>query len=615
MSLGPYQVVGTLGAGGMGQVYRAHDPRLHRDVAIKVLQEPVIDEDTWARFRREARAASALNHPHICAVYDIGEADGRPFLVMELLEGQTLQDMLREGPLDPSPAIQIAVQIADALEAAHAKGVIHRDIKPGNIMIVGRKHVKVLDFGLAKQSNPHTDPTTMIEGLTRTGLIMGTPLYLAPEVLQGQPADQQTDLWSFGVVIYQMLSGRLPFEGDTPIGAAAAILHSSAATLPLAIPAALRALVARSLSKSRDRRFRTAAEMREALEALQHPSAPAHLETSRTITGAPASGNREANDAFALAMHFMRVQNDLPRGQQQLERALELDPHFAEARRYHAFTYVLQFVNGATNDATLLYTAEDELRQAEAEDPALASLPSAFAGVYLMQGRKEMIPLAALDRACADPAAARDSLLWRAILYWLEGDSEHAQELLRESLDREPLFAAPRLILGEVLRLEGDVAGAIREQERVLEQAPTNISAIHWLALACLDGGLLDRARTLLEQHRPAYHRNYLWRSIWALLLACEGQSDEARSVMDDDTRNFARNAPFVTLEVAELYAVIGDRSTAVEWADTAVRHGDERLKILRGSSRLTSRQSDARFQRIVQSLEARRTHRLSRSR
>src|SRR5262249_9482964 len=144
--LGPYEIVSSLGAGGMGEVYRARDPRLHREVAIKVLQGGVAGDGLLDRFQREALAASALNHPHICAVYDVGETNGRPFLVMELVEGQTLHDVLQTGPIDAASAIQLGIQIAEALEAAHAKGVIHRDIKPGNIMMTGRRHVKVLDF-------------------------------------------------------------------------------------------------------------------------------------------------------------------------------------------------------------------------------------------------------------------------------------------------------------------------------------------------------------------------------------------------------------------------------------------------------------------------------------
>ena len=174
--LGPYEILAPIGAGGMGEVYRAQDSRLRRDVAIKILPEAIARGDAWARFEREARAASALSHPNICAVYDVGEADGRPFLVMELLEGKTLRDYVGEHPAEPNTAIALGSQVADALEAAHAKGILHRDIKPANIMVIGRGHVKVLDFGLAKQIAPESAAETRtLESLTAAGTLMGTP--------------------------------------------------------------------------------------------------------------------------------------------------------------------------------------------------------------------------------------------------------------------------------------------------------------------------------------------------------------------------------------------------------------------------------------------------------
>ena len=607
-SLGPYEIVGALGAGGMGEVYRARDSRLHRDVAIKVLPESVTGSEAWGRFQREARAASALNHPHICAVYDIGEAGGRPFLVMELLEGQTLFDVLRGGPIDPSTAVQLAIEMADALDAAHAKGVIHRDIKPGNIMITGRRHVKVLDFGLAKTVTVSESDPTLFETLAKTGFIVGTPHYMAPELLQGEAADAQSDLWSFGVVFYQMLSGRLPFGGPTPLGAAAAILHDTAAPLSVTTPMELHAIVSRCLAKKPDDRFRSAAELRDALEAFQRAASDRGSDdVPRTVTGAPASSNAEANDALALAMQFMRVQNDILRAQKMLERALELDPHFAEARRFHAFNYVIQILNGYSNDASLLYTAEEELRQAEADDPTLASLASAYAAVYLSQGRKEMIPLDALDRACSQGPVARDAMLWRGILWWLGGDSEAARSLVRQSVEREPLFGAPRMILGEILRTEGNPQGAIREQLRVLEQAPNSISAIRFLAIAYLDAGEIARARELLESRRDEFRHNFLWRAAWALLLACEGKRTEALEAMDDEILKFARFVFGETLQIAEFYALTGDISKAVDWVETAVRSGDERAEWFRRSPRLAAIQTDPRFLRILQSVEARR--------
>jgi tetratricopeptide (TPR) repeat protein len=612
--LGPYEIVSSLGAGGMGEVYRARDPRLHRDVAIKVLQDAAVEgTGVLDRFQREALAASALNHPHICAVYDVGDVNGRPFLVMELVEGQTLHDFLHAGPTDAPTTIQLGIQIAEALEAAHAKGVIHRDIKPGNIMITGRRHVKVLDFGLAKRVGlTGPDATKTYQTLTQTGLIMGTPHYMSPEVLQGHPADARSDLWALGVVLYQMVSGRRPFEGTSAVAVASAVLHETAPPLLETVPMPLRALVARCLSKRPDERFRNATEIREALEVMLAPIASRVTgDVPRTVTGGPASPNAEANHAFALAMQFLRVQNDLARGQRQLERALELDPHFSEARRFLAFNYVIQLYNGFTNDASLLYVAEDELRRAEAECPDLASLPSAFAAVYLAQGRKEMVPLAELDRVTAiDGPAARDALLWRAILYLQAGQNERAKELLLRSLEREPLFGAPRMILGDILRAEGDVSGAIREQLRVLEQAPNNIAAIRWLALAYLDAGQLEQARAALEQSRRAFESNFLWRAGWALLLACEGKPTEAIEAMDVETLKFARVVFFETVAVAEFYALLGDTTKAIEWIEMAVRNGDERIEWFRRNRRLAAIQDDPRFLRILQSIEGRRSRR-----
>jgi hypothetical protein len=214
--LGPYEILAAIGAGGMGAVYRAHDTRLGRDVAIKALQQSTPDGAAWERFQREARAASALNHPNICTVYDVGETAGQPYLVMELLDGVTLGARIGGKPLGTGPALALAIQIAGALEAAHAKGIIHRDIKPANVMITAAGNVKILDYGLAKRvTTIENDPLKQdAVGMVETA-VMGTPLYLSPEVLEGAPADARSDLWAFGVVLHQMLSGRQPFDGTT----------------------------------------------------------------------------------------------------------------------------------------------------------------------------------------------------------------------------------------------------------------------------------------------------------------------------------------------------------------------------------------------------------------
>jgi tetratricopeptide (TPR) repeat protein len=481
-------------------------------------------------------------------------------------------------------------------------------------MIMGRRHVKVLDFGLAKRVSVSDSDRTTFQNLTQTGLIMGTPHYMSPEVLQGQPDDERSDLWALGVVLYQMLSGRRPFEGTSAVAVASAVLHETAPPLRESVPAPLRALVLRSLSKRPEERFQRATALREALEGVRAATATAGPSDSpRTVTGGPASPNSEANHAFTLAMQFMRVQNDVARGQKQLERALELDPHFAEARRFHAFNFVIQILNGFTNDGSLLYAAEEELRQAADDCPDLASLPSAFAAVYLAQGRKEMIPMADLERVMAmGGPAARDALLWRAILFSQEGQNDKAKTLALRSLEFEPLFGAPRMILAEILRSEGDVEGAIREQLKVIEQAPASIGAIRRLALAYLDAVAFDKARALLEQSRSVFERNFMWRAAWALLLACEGKQAEALEAMDAETLKLARFVFGETTSVAEFYAVLGDTTKAIEWIEVAVRSGDERIEYFRRNRRLAAVHDDPRFRRIVQSIESRRARRTS---
>ena len=283
--LGSYEILAPLGAGGMGEVYRARDARLGRDVAIKILPASVAaDPDLRQRFEREARALAALSHPHICAVYDVGRQDDLEFLVMECLEGETLADRLVKGPLSLDQALRYAVQIADALDKAHRKGVIHRDLKPANIMLT-KSGAKLLDFGLAKNAPPAAGapggsmlPTTP-RGLTVQGTILGTFQYMAPEQLEGADADARTDIFAFGAVLYEMLTGRKAFDGKSQASLIAAILEREPQPLrevaPLT-PPLLDNAVRRCLAKDPDNRWQSAADLSAQLDWLQgagaHPS-------------------------------------------------------------------------------------------------------------------------------------------------------------------------------------------------------------------------------------------------------------------------------------------------------------------------------------------------------
>ncbi len=286
--LGPYEILAPIGAGGMGEVYRARDSRLDRDVAIKVLPERLSqDLQALARFEREAKAVAALSHPNVVAIHDVGEEKGVRFVVTELLEGETLRSRLRSA-IPWRKAVDMGIAVADGLAAAHAKGITHRDLKPENIFLTSDGRVKILDFGLARvQASPSAQPASTIQTETEAGMVMGTVGYMSPEQVRGEPADASSDIFSLGCVLYEMLAGRRPFARETAVQTMAAILdvQPPPAGSGKEFPADLDRVVARCLEKNRPERFQSAHDLALALRTIpESGSAPAVLPVRRDRT-------------------------------------------------------------------------------------------------------------------------------------------------------------------------------------------------------------------------------------------------------------------------------------------------------------------------------------------
>lgn len=269
--LGPYEILAPLGSGGMGEVYRAHDPRLGRDVAIKVLPVgDVADETARRRLISEARTASQLNHPHICTIFEVGDADGLTYIAMEQVEGRPLNLLIGSRGLPTEAVVRYGAQLADALSYAHERGVVHRDLKCANVVVTEDGRVKLLDFGLAERGAipDESGDAHVTQTLSGMGGIVGTPQYLAPEILRGGAADPRSDLWSLGVMLYEMASGTRPFRGETDLVLSAAILNEPPEPLPARVPPGLAAIVNRCLEKDPVVRYRRAGEVRAALEGF-----------------------------------------------------------------------------------------------------------------------------------------------------------------------------------------------------------------------------------------------------------------------------------------------------------------------------------------------------------
>ena len=657
--IGPYRIVSHLGTGGMGEVYRGTDESLGRDVAIKVLPHLFSgDPDRLARFKREARVLAALNHPNIGVIYGYEEEDDVRALILELIEGPTLADHIDSGRVETAEALTIGAQIADALEAAHEKGVIHRDLKPANIKLTADGRVKVLDFGLAKTFavSPSADSNVVTASaeVTQAGRVVGTTTYMSPEQTRGGNVDKRTDIWAFGCVLFEMLTGRKPFGGQSLSEVFAAILEREPdwGALPVDTPPRIRQLLGRCLEKNLRHRLRDIGDARIELNDVlkgtpardpsqtwrrrgrhvitaiaavavavaglwlaffRNHTPPSTVAERRLSDGNRPSLNEEANTYYERALVFGGTGSANPdKARQMIERALQLDSTFAAARAEYAFSDVVAIVNGRSNDANLFYKAETEVRHALRDDPRCGRAHSVLALIYLLQGRKELVPNE-VDQALKENPSDSTAHSWLLDYHRLNGDYDKAREQAEWLVREWKAFWPGHLQFGELLREQGDTAGAVHRHEQVLEQDSQNVDALAALTRAYIDAADLQKARQTLNRANPAQRQNFALRQQRAILLALEHRTHEAVKEMDAALETYAGMQIFGPAYAADFYAAMGDANRALQWLERAVRMGDDREAYLRRNPLLNSLRGDARFQQIVEAVAYRRQQRAAR--
>jgi tetratricopeptide (TPR) repeat protein len=603
-TLSHYQVLSLLGAGGMGEVYLARDPRLDRTVALKILPgDLAADPERMARFAREARAASALNHPNVATIYDVGESDGLRFIVMEHVEGETIA--VRIGrPLTPSKVVDIAVQAADALDVAHAKGITHRDIKPANLMLTHRGHVKVLDFGVAKvgrsdEASPNGEWT--VEPVTAVGSVVGSGPYMSPEQIMGDEVDPRSDVFSMGAVIYQMATGQLPFSGSTRAELMDHILH--AAPEPMmrlnpSLPSELERITLKCLNKRTDDRYQSARELLTDLWPLKRQldanaarvmTDAARLERLRRSGSLPAAAAvtpSGADDASII---------DASRASEASELVARGRAHLRSASFFELPDAVSAF-QAATVVAPTFAAAYAGLAHAKVDQATDRHvLVEAFG-----EAKAAALRAVALDDKSADAQAALGLVMFVAEWDWIA-----AERSFQRALAINPNHAEAYLHYGSLMEALGDLERGFHLKLQGLECDSTSALAHVQIAGSFWNQRRYDdvivwanKALDRNPQHLVA--REELAGAYWKMgdLERFREHLQRARDLVSDDTaQGKFSNAEF---ELVMHYVMIGDLDSAFEHLQRLIDTRDPAVIHLAVAPQWDSLRADPRFDQCL---------------
>ena len=574
---GRYKILGMLGRGGMGVVYKAQDFRLKRIVALKFLPpELTLDKDFRKRFVREAQAAAALDHPHICTVHEIDETKGETFIVMAFIAGQSLKDKMASGPLSTQEALDISAQVAEGLFEAHAKGIVHRDIKPSNILLTEKGQAKITDFGLAKLSGR--------QDLTRSGTIMGTVFYMSPEQAKGENVDHRTDIWSLGVLLYEMLNGELPFKGAHDQATIYSILNNQPAPFSAFrrdIPRRVEEIVLRALEKDRTRRYQDMQEFIQGLKQERGAHAAAGA-LKRKLSAAEKqkadrrpSDNTRANECYLKARREIArfTEDGVQRAIKCLQDGLDADGENAVLHAGMGYAY-FQYANLGIKQKENIRKTEGHARKAfqSGSESAPGHL---LLGLIQQNFRGNQAQcILHLKRALALDANDPDVLYWLSNYYALVGKTYAAIPLVEKLVKLDPRHALSDIIQARLFYYEGRHGLALKAiSERNKAPGEASMSRF-WHAFLLSYNRRFKEAEDAVDQIAAASQQDVWTRLSILLRAALNGENKKIPLLFSQDLKLAAQRDCQVACLIAVFYAMLNDRKHALDWLEVAARRG-----------------------------------------